>query len=444
MNSLAIGFIKEAFSILGKEFDPGIPMAREKSSINIPQGFTRLVIQKHDADKAGTHLDIRLHSGSKAYSWATREWPINPGEKTLAKRQPDHKSSYSDFQGEIKEGYGKGHVTKQSDDQVDIVFASNDKIKFVMPNGNEYAMIHTGNDDWLLLRMKQFVGSITSKPKYKDIPAGKLDFNNPDTILQPKVDGAHSIIELNKNGVNRVYSYRVSKRTDRPIEHTNQIPTIRDAYVPKQLSNTILRAEIFARDKKGIALPPQQISGILNSGIGNARQREELVPMAFDVVQYRGRNVEDKPYAYRYGLLERINKAEPAISIPEIARTPQEKVRLWKRIASGKHPDTKEGVVEWNLDNDRTRKVKIRNEYDVYIRGIDPDKRRISYSHTKKGPTAGWVSSGINNETSVDMHRFPQMYIGKPARLSAQEKFSSGALRAPSFISTHIEKGLEQ
>ena len=40
------------------------------------------------------------------------------------------------------------------------------------------------------------------------------------------------------------------------------------------------------------------------------------------------------------------------------------------------------------------------------------------------------------------MWRYPNKYVGRVARVKSQERYESGALRAPSFYDFHIEKSL--
>ncbi|MBU0959637.1 MAG: 3'-phosphoesterase, partial [Nanoarchaeota archaeon] len=67
------------------------------------------VIQSH---KARTdHYDFRLEMEGVLKSWALPKRPPRAkGTKRLAIRVEDHLKSYASFEGEIKEGYGKGTV----------------------------------------------------------------------------------------------------------------------------------------------------------------------------------------------------------------------------------------------------------------------------------------------------------------------------------------------
>jgi hypothetical protein len=429
-----------------KEFAPGIPSERIVEPIDLKPGFTRMVLHEHKARKAGKHYDLRLQSGSKAHSWVIREFPKSYSGKTMAIQQPTHTVQYMNFEGKIETGYGAGKVSKAIDEEVDVTYADEKKIKFVSPTKGEFALIRIDPKNWILIKMKKFEGSISSKPKYKEKPIVNLNPNKPGTIWMPKIDGAHSIIELNPDEkYNRIYSYRKSKRTGLPIDHTHQLPKIRDLRIPKSLKGTILRTEVFAR-RKGKAIDPEEVSGILNSGLIKAREAQKgapLVPMMFNVIKYKGKNVEDKPYTERLKILKEINLELPQLKIPEIADTPRKKRNLLLRISSGKHPDTDEGIVEFDLGGAKTTKAKIRPERDVWVRSINPSLRGFAYSNTKTGPVVGRVGTGFSKELWNEMKGNPNEYIGRVARIASQQQYTSGAYRAPSFKSWHVEKTLK-
>jgi hypothetical protein len=54
--------------------------------------FTR---QRHEADRAGLHYDIRLVHGGLAYSWATKLDMPKPGEAIILHQQPVHDATYA-------------------------------------------------------------------------------------------------------------------------------------------------------------------------------------------------------------------------------------------------------------------------------------------------------------------------------------------------------------
>jgi DNA ligase D-like protein (predicted 3'-phosphoesterase) len=116
------------------------------------------VIQKHWATRL--HYDLRLEMEGVLKSWAVpKEPPTAPGVRRLAVEVEDHPLDYADFEGEIEEGsYGAGKV--EIWDRGTYTLEERDEDKLVVDLQGKrlkgrYALVHTGDKNWLLLKAKE-------------------------------------------------------------------------------------------------------------------------------------------------------------------------------------------------------------------------------------------------------------------------------------------------
>jgi len=465
-------------SALAEEFAPGIPTSRSKKPLPILEGPSTwdFTLHQHEAERAGKHFDLRLSDGEHAYSWAVRKGLPEPGKKHLAVVQPTHTPEYMTFKGPILEGYGKGTVSIADSGNVRILESKPDKMRFVLTNKKdpeEFMLFRPKNfgkpEDWLLYNItptREKKWEIPSeKPTYKDAKPDQLsNFLSPEYLLSAKIDGAHTITEfpkkdpLSKVRHPQVFSYRPSARSDRLINHTFKIPGVDELQTPKELEGTIVRGELYGINREtGRVVPAHQLSGILNATTANSLQKQteegvELRNALFDVIKYKGRDVRDLPYSEKLKMLEEIDKATPRMfTVPDYAISPEEKQQLFEKIKSGTHPATAEGVIAWNLQgNGPPVKLKLRPDYDVYVRDVYEGSGKFEGSHaggfeyslTPRGKIVGRVGTGLTEELRQDMWDNPQSYKGRVAKVTAQGQHSSGALRAPAFTGQwHLDKG---
>lgn len=139
-------------------FAPGIPY--HKGTSEIPKTENKVfeyAVQKHLADRAGLHYDVRLGNPDTGvgHSFVVRTMP-KPGEKILANQTVDHVIPYFDFVGRIKKGYGKGVVRRHSRGLVDIKSSSPEKITFITREDKpkKYSLVHLDGKKWLMVHSK--------------------------------------------------------------------------------------------------------------------------------------------------------------------------------------------------------------------------------------------------------------------------------------------------
>jgi len=468
------------------DYAPGLPdPKRFGDPRQIPHGeVLKWVVQRHLAQKAGPHYDVRLgrEGGEPSlYSWATRKELPEPGKKIMLYQQPLHRGQYAEFEGNIEEGYGKGTVKKHDYGSVIVTKAERDKIQFVVTHKRFpefYTMVRMSGPPsaagarqrkqqggaWLMINTTPVSAAklLKGKPeevgikklKYGVVPADKVEkLFDPNYMIQEKVDGASALYHLLGDRIEAL-SYRISK-TGRPILYTYKIfgPGGAKVDIPKELQGTIVRGEVYG-EREGKAVPVQELGGILNAALSNSLEKQkaqnvQMRNMLFDVVRWGKTPIEPGTLTgeERMQKLQELMKHLPdrQFRLPETARTPEEQKALYERIVSGEHPATYEGVVAWPAARPgRAIKVKPRPEHDVWIQNVFPGKGKyegaaggFDYSLSPTGPIVGKVGGGFDDATRRQMMDEAEDWKGRLARISAMEKFPSGAYRNPAFISLH-------
>jgi len=122
------------------------------------EGKSRFVVQKHQASHL--HYDFRLELGGVLRSWAVpKGLPAESGVKRLAVQTEDHPVEYLDFEGTIPKGeYGAGTVEIWDRGTFALDKEASDRLEFTLHGeriSGDYALIHTGKNNWLLIKRKQ-------------------------------------------------------------------------------------------------------------------------------------------------------------------------------------------------------------------------------------------------------------------------------------------------
>lgn len=119
----------------------------------------RFVIQDHLADVTGRHFDLRLENDNGTMSsWSIPKHKLpNEKEKLLCILVEMHPLSYMKFEGEIKEGYGKGKVKVVDTGTYEKIEWGEDKIVFRLKGSEEkgtYSLIKTDGKKWIIIKKK--------------------------------------------------------------------------------------------------------------------------------------------------------------------------------------------------------------------------------------------------------------------------------------------------
>jgi hypothetical protein len=424
-----------------------------------------LIIQRHNAVRAGEHKDLRIGDQQRGlYSWAMRKDMPVPGQKVLANQQPLHTHGYGSFQGTLGPGYGQGTVRRERKGRILITNANPQKIEFTTADtGTPERFVlfkpegKFGPKQWLLMNNTPTEAPSAEKPHMQSIPAEEvepfIEQMQTGSTHQAKLDGARSLVKLMKGGV-EVLSYRTSKRTGGPITHTERVFGGRPKVdYPKNLEGSTLVGELTTRDPSGKVMPPQTTGGILNSTIENSLKSQKakglrLQDTLFDA-QSLGKTPIDYatiPYADRRKIIEQVLPYLPKnqFDISEQVEGPEAGKALWRQISSGQNPISTEGMVSYPPVGPPV-KAKVLPESDVHLTGTFPGKGKytgrgvggFNYALQPGGPTIGEVGTGLDDDLRMQAFQRPADFIGRVARIRSQGQFASGAHRAPALLAIH-------
>jgi hypothetical protein len=400
-------------------------------------------VQKHKAQRAGEHYDIRF-GPDKLYSWATRKEMPESGKGITLFQSPLHSHGYGYFQGEIGEGYGKGSVKRHDIGKILLTRVSPGKLSFSIAHRKHperFALIQNKQKprEWFLLNTTPSVPIEYKKTHYTKVtPAEAIQYMKPGVYASPKIDGAAAWLKLLKDKI-EVISYRTSA-AGKPIMHTERVfHGIPRTQLPKELINQVFRGEIYG-EQEGKVIPASQLGGLLNSTLENSltSQKNNKIKLKIALLDIWKSPL---PFSERIKVLQNAVKHLPKNMHTMKYETDPEKMKaLLDQVKNKQHPLTEEGIV-LTTEQGKHTKVKFREPYRVWIREIYPSKGEgaggFAYSATPDGPILGKVGTGFNAATRIDMLANPQDYIGRMALIKARGQFDSGAYREPSFDHMH-------
>jgi len=153
----------------------------------------RFVIQKHNASRL--HYDFRIEADGVLKSWAVPKGPsTDPSDKRLAVPTEDHPLDYIDFEGTIPDGeYGAGTVLvwdtgayRNLQDQPIEKGVQDGKLEIWLEGQKVrggYALIRTGEESWLLIKMKDDEADADRNP-VKSEPNSVISGRSLDEIAE--------------------------------------------------------------------------------------------------------------------------------------------------------------------------------------------------------------------------------------------------------------------
>lgn len=135
-------------------------------------------------------------------------------------------------------------------------------------------------------------------------PADQIrHLTDSNSIIEEKFDGTRGILHFFPFGC-RVFSRRISKKTNWFTENSDSLPQMRDLKIP-ELSGTVIDGEMFIPDR-----PFKDVSATLNCKWDKAieRQKElgDIVFHAFDILYYRGICIESMSLKKRKYFLSKV------------------------------------------------------------------------------------------------------------------------------------------
>jgi len=152
--------VRRAVKRASAESSPGIPQSRKVETLphlRSPRDWT-MVVQVHDAKRAGKHWDLRLvdPKTEMAHSFAVPKGRL-PGKKDrmlLAIQQPTHTANYAlTFEGDIPAGtYGAGKVEQKIKEKVRVLKSSDNKLQFERLDGEKFTLFRTQGTNWGIIR----------------------------------------------------------------------------------------------------------------------------------------------------------------------------------------------------------------------------------------------------------------------------------------------------
>ena len=314
-------------------------------------------------------------------------------------------------------------------------------------------------------------------------------WDNDDYVAQEKLDGARYILHKDERGSVRVYSRQISKVTGAPVIKTEQLQHLADWVKARVPNGTVLDGEVVA---PGISVS-NNVTKVTGSKPERAMEIQQkhgfLEYRAFDLLAWSGTDYTGISYRVRHDTLvmtlRKWQQGSPIQALTMAVGTEAKRKLYAEVIAKGGEgiilKDTNSSYHQGDRHNSWV-KVKKQRTFDVVFMGIELAKETTvkkgdeEASDSRIKGLAGAIRygqyvqpdsslpgmalfpfsasskivrlkelgtvSGFDDATRADITLNALVYTAQERVLevTAQEQFSSGALRHPRFVQWRDDK----
>lgn len=439
----------------------------------------RFVIQKHAAQRAGLHYDLRLERDGVLLSWSVpRGLPTAPGERRLAVQTEPHALEYLDFEDWIPAGqYGGGEMRIFDKGTYEPLEWEDGKMTIRLDGERvkgEYHLVRT-RQNWLIFLSKRSAATqLTPPPPMKPMLAegGHEPFDDDEWTFEPKLDGVRALAYISTDGT------RLVSRTGR--DQSASYPELANLATYVNAVNAVLDGEIVALDESGqpsFWLLQQRINLSSPTDIERVRKTIPVHFYVFDILWLDGRSLCEAPLSERRRMVrELVTESGPIGFAYSVDGDGKAFFQAAKDLGlEGIIAKKLDGIYEPGKRSRHWRKIKAMRTMDCVVLGWTPGSgsRSDTFGALLVGAYQdgelrwiGQVGTGFSGRLLADLqHRLSELEVPRPptddpalgavrgarwvrpelvCEVVYLELTKGGKLRAPSFKGLRTDKAPEE